>query len=972
MKRIVLIPLLIFSLSIGSIFIGGGTPAEAKRAEKKQPRVSRRHRLSRKTLTPRKKRSRISSRRTTRRNVLKKSRISRKRRSSRKAIRAKRIHVSKRRGRTSRRQVQLKSQQEAIRLQQQTTEAQRQADAARQEQEAAEQQRQAEAARLEREAAEQQRQAEETARLEREAEQQRQAEAARLKREAEQRRQAEEAARRREQEAAEAEATRRREQEAAEAEATRRREQEATEAEAARRREQEAAEAEAARLEREAAEQRRQAEATARLEQEAELQRQAEELKNLLAETVERQKQTNTRIGNVVVYRMLNEEDLAEVVSNVHEDIQTTHIGSGAHEIEEVLKQAALKKQINKYIMRNQDPMYEYTKLHQDETLRVVQQTFLRITQGEHLETALTSVICLNRNMREFNVGEEEAKKIGKFIGIGQNYMPREKAKNLYDAIQEIERQGNKGTSEEIERNILYALEVNEENCELLTSEHFREEAQRLNDHIHDQWEEGQDPEDNLKRIFDDIERQKSQAMWTTLGLEMSFGVARAVDRIHKELNKSHNFPNEIGRGWYTEDEHELRYDFVPLQEFFETRQDNEMHFPIRFNYTRFYFDPFQLDDQLLPESATNEDLLDIYGDLMQAYQNHKRQVVKENFILPDEDVEACTYNALFSRIQHRERLIENNEYEYADLNEERYNSEMERRFALRKRMIRLFKHLTEGENALDPDQEIAQAKFVLKISKNDVSRCIDGVEDWLLKQELKHIFHAPKDAGFGVLVSQLLNEDKMKHFEKHSPVNHALPAAMHSNPTTEHNFPEISTGAIKLAIQRCRHGFALPVPYARQSIGNYGGLNHEDLRYIFEPVNIIERFFDGGQIDFVQRSFESDDELGRYSVTFEPYTPDTLIDRVHGAWRSGKIRDELVQRLIKTDYVLNEAHRRIFRDAVETENDYFQYVSLPDNYEDLTEEEKLELKASTMKPTVFKRLLVKTDFLEDEIESQQ
>ena len=933
MKRIVLIPLLIFSLSIGSIFIGGGTPAEAKRAEKKQPRVSRRHRLSRKTLTPRKKRSRISSRRTTRRNVLKKSRISRKRRSSRKAIRAKRIHVSKRRGRTSRRQVQLKSQQEAIRLQQQTTEAQRQADAARQEQEAAEQQRQAEAARLEREAAEQQRQAEETARLEREAEQQRQAEAARLKREAEQRRQAEEAARRREQEAAEAEA---------------------------------------ARLEREAAEQRRQAEATARLEQEAELQRQAEELKNLLAETVERQKQTNTRIGNVVVYRMLNEEDLAEVVSNVHEDIQTTHIGSGAHEIEEVLKQAALKKQINKYIMRNQDPMYEYTKLHQDETLRVVQQTFLRITQGEHLETALTSVICLNRNMREFNVGEEEAKKIGKFIGIGQNYMPREKAKNLYDAIQEIERQGNKGTSEEIERNILYALEVNEENCELLTSEHFREEAQRLNDHIHDQWEEGQDPEDNLKRIFDDIERQKSQAMWTTLGLEMSFGVARAVDRIHKELNKSHNFPNEIGRGWYTEDEHELRYDFVPLQEFFETRQDNEMHFPIRFNYTRFYFDPFQLDDQLLPESATNEDLLDIYGDLMQAYQNHKRQVVKENFILPDEDVEACTYNALFSRIQHRERLIENNEYEYADLNEERYNSEMERRFALRKRMIRLFKHLTEGENALDPDQEIAQAKFVLKISKNDVSRCIDGVEDWLLKQELKHIFHAPKDAGFGVLVSQLLNEDKMKHFEKHSPVNHALPAAMHSNPTTEHNFPEISTGAIKLAIQRCRHGFALPVPYARQSIGNYGGLNHEDLRYIFEPVNIIERFFDGGQIDFVQRSFESDDELGRYSVTFEPYTPDTLIDRVHGAWRSGKIRDELVQRLIKTDYVLNEAHRRIFRDAVETENDYFQYVSLPDNYEDLTEEEKLELKASTMKPTVFKRLLVKTDFLEDEIESQQ
>ena len=186
---------------------------------------------------------------------------------------------------------------------------------------------------------------------------------------------------------------------------------------------------------------------------------------------------------------MLNEEDLAEVIANVREDIQAGHIGSEANEREEALKQAALKKQINKYIIKNRDPMYEYTKLHQDEMETVVQQTFLHIMQGEYFEAALTNVVCLRRNMREFSVGEGEAKKIGKFIGTGQNYIPREKAKNLYNVIQAIGRQGNKGTSEEIERNILYALEVCEENRELLSGDHFREETERLNDHVHSQWD---------------------------------------------------------------------------------------------------------------------------------------------------------------------------------------------------------------------------------------------------------------------------------------------------------------------------------------------------------------------------------------------------------------------------------------------------------------------------------------------------
>ena len=460
--------------------------------------------------------------------------------------------------------------------------------------------------------------------------------------------------------------------------------------------------------------------------------------------------------------------------------------------------------------------------------------------------------------------------------------------------------------------------------------------------------------------------------MWTKLNQEVSFGIARAIERIHEERNKSHNFPDQIGRGWYTGDEHKLKHDFAELKEFFDRLKRKENPHLTRFNYMRFYYDPFHLDDQLLPESATNEDLASIFENLRQAYLQHKEGAIKKDVILPDEVVESCTYNAIFRRIQHREMLKVKSDYEHADPNEETYNSEMERRLGLRKRMIRLYKHFTEGENALDPDQEIAQAKFVLKISENDDSRCIEGIEDWLLKQELKYIFRASNDAGFGVLVSQLLNEDKIKHFEKHSPANHVLPATMNSDNSTEHNFSEISTGAIKLAIQRCRHGFALPVPYARQNVGSYGGLNHEDFRYIFKPINIIKRFFDGGRIHFRQRSFRDGTQLGKYRVNFEPYTPDTLINRVHQAWRSGKIRDELVQNLIKTDYVLKEAYRKIFRDGEELENDYFQYVPIPDNYEDLTGEEKLGLKANTTKPAVFKRLLVKTGFLEDEIESQQ
>lgn len=286
------------------------------------------------------------------------------------------------------------------------------------------------------------------------------------------------------------------------------------------------------------------------------------------------------------------------------------------------------------------------------------------------------------------------------------------------------------------------------------------------------------------------------------------------------------------------------------------------------------------------------------------------------------------------------------------------------RKARMRARMVRAYKNATEGNDALHPNRDIAIARFASRVEKNDYSRCIDGIDEWLTGYEMKRIYKAPKDKGFSVLVSALLNEEKMKFIKAHVPPQ-TLPWALNYS----FHPAELATEGVLGLLQRLRVPLGLPILPGEEMEYQHLAGNRGDTVDIYDPSNVIERFFKGGRITYIQNAyaqvyvpgFPLITEVARATVDFEPFTVKRFINLVRTAWINKTIKHEWLLDEIQKDWVLKQAYESAFRDDAEigTGNKYFKKVD-PENPEAWEDQCTVEC---------FRRLLLRKNNLIDPTE---